>query len=100
GTGLGITITKTLVDMLEGQIGLEDNPGGGTHFWVDLPFAAAERAKGSPAVDGGGAGAASSDGARSGAQVISMDNPLVRHRARVRSLRVLVADDLASNRTV
>jgi len=29
-----------------------------------------------------------------------MDNPLVRHRARVRPLRLLVADDLASNRTV
>ncbi|MEO8741634.1 MAG: response regulator, partial [Lysobacteraceae bacterium] len=38
--------------------------------------------------------------AHSGAHVISMDNPLVRHRARVRSLRLLVADDLASNRTV
>jgi len=99
GTGLGITITKTLVEMLEGSIGLEDNPGGGTHFWVDVPFAPAERAKGAPAV-AGGAGDGPSDGERVGAQVISMDNPLVRHRARVRTLRLLVADDLASNRTV
>jgi two-component system sensor histidine kinase RpfC len=35
-----------------------------------------------------------------GAQVISLDNPLIRHRARVRPLRLLVADDMASNRTV
>ena len=99
GTGLGITIAKTLVDMLEGSIGLDDNPGGGTHFWVDIPFAAAEQVAGAPAVDDQ-VGEPANDLARGGAQVISMDNPLVRHRARVRSLRLLVADDLASNRAV
>lgn len=99
GTGLGITITKTLVDMLEGGIGLEDNPGGGTHFWVDLPFRQTEQARRAPAT-GEGQGEVVGDAVSAGAQVISMDNPLVRHRARVRSLRLLVADDLPSNRTV
>ncbi|MBS0193300.1 MAG: response regulator [Proteobacteria bacterium] len=99
GTGLGITITKTLVDMLEGNIGLEDNPGGGTHFWVDLPFRQTEQARRALAA-GEGQGEAGGDAVGVGAQVISMDNPLVRHRARVRSLRLLVADDLPSNRTV
>ncbi|HEY2346336.1 MAG TPA: ATP-binding protein [Xanthomonadaceae bacterium] len=99
GTGLGITITKTLVDMLEGRIGLEDNAGGGTHFWVDLPFAQTEQARRATA-PGEGQGEAAGESANAGAQVISMDNPLVRHRARVRSLRLLVADDLPSNRTV
>lgn len=99
GTGLGITITKTLVDMLEGRIGLEDNPGGGTHFWVELPFRLADPARHPAGVDAG-QGEVSAEDASAGAQIIAMGNPLVRHRARVRSLRLLVADDLASNRTV
>jgi len=99
GTGLGITIAKTLVDLLEGSIGLEDNPGGGTHFWVDIPFAHAVPLAGARAADEASADD-EGDGARSGAHVISMDNPLVRHRARVRPLRLLVADDLVSNRAV
>ncbi|HTA64138.1 MAG TPA: ATP-binding protein [Xanthomonadaceae bacterium] len=99
GTGLGITITKTLVDMLEGRIGLEDNPGGGTHFWVELPFTHAEQKVATSTRDDS-LGERADGAARAGAQVISMDNPLVRHRARVRSLRLLVADDLASNRAV
>jgi two-component system sensor histidine kinase RpfC len=99
GTGLGITIAKTLVDMLDGSIGLDDNPGGGTHFWVDIPFALATPVAGTAATDEQDAEPVG-DVVHTGAQVISMDNPLVRHRARVRSLRLLVADDLASNRTV
>jgi len=99
GTGLGITIAKTLVDMLEGSIGLDDNPGGGTHFFVDIPFARAEPVAGIQPLDDV-VGESSGDATHGGAQVISMDNPLVRHRARVRPLRLLVADDLASNRTV
>jgi two-component system sensor histidine kinase RpfC len=96
GTGLGITIAKTLVELLEGSIGLEDNPGGGTHFWVDLPFEYAE----SPVANMRPAAETAGDAEHSGAQVISLDNPLVRHRARVRSLHLLVADDLASNQAV
>jgi len=99
GTGLGITIAKTLVDLLEGSIGLEDNPGGGTHFWVDIPFARAEPLTSARVADEA-SGDGTGDGGRTGAHVISMDNPLVRHRARVRPLRLLVADDLVSNRAV
>ncbi len=99
GTGLGITITKTLVDMLDGRIGVEDNPGGGTHFWVELPFRLADDTHRAASADAGQVDA-SAEEASTGAQVIAMGNPLVRHRARVRSLRLLVADDLASNRTV
>jgi two-component system sensor histidine kinase RpfC len=38
GTGLGTTIAKTLTQLLDGQIGLEDNPGGGSHFWFEVPL--------------------------------------------------------------
>jgi len=97
GTGLGITIAKTLVEMLGGRIDLEDNLGGGTHFWVELDFALAQ---GPAAVEGTSDLRELDESLGGGAQVISLDNPLIRHRARVRPLRLLVADDLASNRTV
>lgn len=36
-TGLGLSITKSLVTMLDGTIYFEDNPEGGSVFVVDLP---------------------------------------------------------------
>jgi two-component system sensor histidine kinase RpfC len=87
GTGLGTTIAKTLTQLLGGTIGLEPNPGGGSHFWVDLRLALQQE----PA-DG--------EAAAHGDNVISFDDPFVRHRTRVRSLQVLIADDLTANRKV
>ena len=87
GTGLGTTIAKTLTEMMGGQIGLEANPGGGTHFWVDLEFDVPAAPEGAQPGEGV-------------ANVIAFGDPFVRHRARVRPLSVLVAEDLAANRTV
>jgi two-component system sensor histidine kinase RpfC len=87
GTGLGTTIAKTLTQLLDGQIGLEDNPGGGSHFWIEVPL----RAQG--VYD-------SEEEAIAGGKVVAFDDPFVRHKARVRPLRVLVADDQQANRTV
>lgn len=86
GTGLGTTIAKTLTELLGGSIGLEDNPGGGTHFWVDLELAVVDDSEAASEVVEG--------------KVISFDDPFVRHRARVRPMRVLVADDQPANRLV
>jgi two-component system sensor histidine kinase RpfC len=87
GTGLGTTIAMTLTQLLGGRIGMEDNPGGGSHFWIELPMRTQEPA-GEPVEV-----AASNT-------VVSFDDPFVRHKARVRSLRILVADDQQANRTV
>jgi PAS domain S-box-containing protein len=37
GTGLGLSIVKQIVARLDGEVGFEDAPGGGTIFCVDLP---------------------------------------------------------------
>ncbi|TDK23403.1 response regulator [Luteimonas aestuarii] len=82
GTGLGTTIAKALTEMLGGTIAVESNNGQGTHFWLDVPLALAEI---QPAQEA------------AGDNVIAFSDPFVRHRARVRPLRVLVADDQPAN---
>ncbi len=38
GTGLGLALTRQLVEHLGGNIGLDSTPGQGATFWVDLPL--------------------------------------------------------------
>ena len=42
GTGLGMAITKNLVDLMEGSITVESRLGEGSCFHVEIPFEAAE----------------------------------------------------------
>ncbi len=38
GTGLGLTISKHLAEMMGGEIGMESHTGEGSRFWCDIPF--------------------------------------------------------------
>jgi PAS domain S-box-containing protein len=37
GTGLGLAICKRLVELMQGRVGYDDRPGGGSSFWFELP---------------------------------------------------------------
>jgi PAS domain S-box-containing protein len=71
GTGLGLAISKQLAELMGGRLGVEDRPGGGTIFWLELSL---------PAATGAAAPRAKLE--------------------QLAGLRVLIVDDLAMNRTI
>ena len=42
GTGIGLTVTKLLVEQMAGQVGFESEDGVGSTFWIKLPLASNE----------------------------------------------------------
>ena len=72
GNGLGLAITRRLVTAMGGRIGHRDNPGGGSVFWIVLPFTAPASSPDAP--------------------------PAV--TAPTRALSILLADDMAVTRAV
>lgn len=70
GVGLGLAISAGLVELLQGQIGVESKVGQGSRFWVELPSG----------------------------DVTALATPVAEQRSRPARLRVLVAEDDAVNR--
>jgi two-component system sensor histidine kinase RpfC len=95
GTGLGTTIAKGLTEAMGGSIGFESTEHRGSSFWVELPFEAVQAVR-TPVVP-----AWIEEQEQHGAEnIIAFSDPFLRHRARVRSLQILVADDHEANRMV
>ncbi|MBF0561190.1 MAG: response regulator [Alphaproteobacteria bacterium] len=75
GTGLGLVITKRLVEMMGGAIGVDSRPGNGTRFWFTLPFRVAPPRP----------------------IIVPMPGEMAATPVVVRSLRILLAEDNSIN---
>jgi CheY-like chemotaxis protein len=83
GAGLGLSVSSRLAAWMGGGMGHEDNPAGGSVFWLELPLVACAAAALPPAAVEGPAAPVGPEGS-----------------AAPHSLSVLVVDDIAMNRDI
>jgi PAS domain S-box-containing protein len=83
GAGLGLALSARLAAIMGGSLGHEDNTGGGSVFWLEVPWEADVNA------------------ARTAAPAVDDPEPADQSAPPdSRSLRVLVVDDVAINRDI
>ena len=93
GTGLGLAISARLAVLLGGRLGHEDNPGGGSVFWLELP------AEPAPGMEAARQDTPSTAETAALLPATALERP-PGARTAARALRVLVADDVLMNRDI
>ncbi len=77
GTGIGLVITRSLVEMMGGRIGVESEPGVGSTFWIELPRGEAVAAAAQPSTEGAQSTAGQATTAAAQANILYIeDNPV------------------------
>ena len=96
GTGLGLVISKKLVEGMHGQIGVESQPGTGSLFWFELPLPSVCRYDGTRSVSSH-ASPAPADAQKNFRFLLVEDHPINQQLANTLLKRFGGSGDLASN---
>ncbi len=75
GTGIGLTISKRLAELMHATIGFQSETGRGSEFWIDLPIYREQATERPVAREPAGASSRRAVGARRHAIVYVEDNP-------------------------
>jgi CheY-like chemotaxis protein len=96
GFGLGLSITRRLIEMMGGRIEVESEPGRGSTFWFELPLERAEESADAPAAPSADLG----DGLKSiAATVLCVEDDPANQRliqavfSRLKGMRLILAQD-------
>jgi PAS domain S-box-containing protein len=76
GTGIGLVITKNIMELMRGNIGLDSSPGKGSTFWIELPVGTSETGqKNNPIQNSGEDSDVNTDANKSYSVLYIEDNP-------------------------